>query len=205
MNKLRIVQENWAGYTGDFGGVEFFDGVSVELVDDRRARRLANIIRIEIAEGERQGVNPSDSQMLIDMKNLPMDIEASVVAQTLVTSAMAPVQHTRESLEKIADESGIAGIRKISDPMGLKSNAVNKLIEMVLRAQSPDQPVSSVGLYGSNVQPSTFEVDGAQVQLGTVVADAFTASGLTAEDWNLLPDEVREQRIAEAVERLKVK
>ncbi len=60
-------------------------------------------------------------------------------------------------------------------------------------------------LLGSSVQPAEFNVDPALnegnpiVQLGTVVAIAHTRSGLSAKDWNALPEEDREAAIADVV------
>lgn len=90
--------------------------------------------------------------------------------------------------------------------MNLKSNAVARLIDMILHAQSPataEPKGDEAFLLGSSVQPSTFEVDGRTVQLGVVVADAHTASGLTVAEWNDLPGELREEHIAKAVALLK--
>ena len=58
-------------------------------------------------------------------------------------------------------------------------------------------------LYGSSVQPSHFGNEaGETVQLGTVVAKAQTASGLSPMEWNKLDDESREEYIAAAVGEL---
>lgn len=51
-------------------------------------------------------------------------------------------------------------------------------------------------LIGSSIQPSVYKVEGKpDVQLGTVVARAYELSGLTADDWNKLPDAEREDKI----------
>jgi hypothetical protein len=200
--KLKITQPGWEGFTGDFGGVQFDNAVSVVDVDPRTATRLANIVSVERIDG----TNPSASQKLIDMNGQSTDaIESVEVAQSTITQAMAPKHITREMLEKIADEKGIAGIREISDDLGVKSNSVGKLIDMVLDVTRPvardEKPIE--GLMGSNVQPSSFEVNGRTVTLGDVVRDAFVASGLSTVDWNALRQELREEHIAKAVKYLK--
>lgn len=43
--------------------------------------------------------------------------------------------YTKEELEAIADEKGIAGLREISDPMGVKDNSIVGLIKEILQAQ----------------------------------------------------------------------
>lgn len=60
-----------------------------------------------------------------------------------------------------------------------------------------------VMLYGSSVLPSLIEIGGKDVQLGTVVAAAHLASGLSAEDWNALDEPAREHLLAEQVEAMK--
>ncbi len=56
-------------------------------------------------------------------------------------------------------------------------------------------------LVGSSVQPSMVKVAGFEVQLGEAVQGAFKTSGLTPEQWNALPDEDREQRIAAVIDQ----
>ena len=65
-----------------------------------------------------------------------------------------------------------------------------------------DAPVSSAfeGLYGTDVLPAHVEVNGAMVQLGSVVSSAHAASGLSVEDWNGLVPQVRDQLLIEHLE-----
>ena len=39
---------------------------------------------------------------------------------------------TREKLEAIADQTGISGIREVSDPLGLKGTSIRGLIDQIL-------------------------------------------------------------------------
>lgn len=65
-------------------------------------------------------------------------------------------------------------------------------------------PSSEQTLLGSNILPADVEVaEGVTVQLGEVVARAFEDSGLSAEDWNALADDAREEMLAAAVEAMK--
>lgn len=75
-------------------------------------------------------------------------------------------------------------------------------MNMPEKATAPD--TSGIGgtnadmLYGSSIQPSVFKVEGKpDTQLGTVVARAHELSGLTADEWNNLPDAEREEKIVE--------
>lgn len=59
-------------------------------------------------------------------------------------------------------------------------------------------------LYGSSTQPSTWEMkDGGILQLGDVVRLAWKISRLSIETWNALPEEDREERIAQALKHYK--
>ena len=189
--KLKIVQPTWENFTGEFGGIEFVDGVSVDDVSKVQATRVANQILIETLEGD----NPSSSQVALNERSMSMDSNAGGEAQSVVTSQFVKKQWTQGELEALAEAKGIAAVREISDPLSLKSNSVVKLIALILSAQKPAAPVDAQTLYGSDVQPALFEVNGETVQLGTIVAAAHVRSGKTVEEWNALPVEERERLI----------
>lgn len=67
----------------------------------------------------------------------------------------------------------------------------------VLAAAAPVEQSASEVLYGSSVLPSMLDIGGEQVQLGTLVAAAHQASGLTVAEWNELAAEVREELLAD--------
>lgn len=81
--------------------------------------------------------------------------------------------------------------------------------DMAAAAAEPEALVAEdaarelVGLYGSSILPALIEIDGKEVQLGTVVAAAHEASGMTAEDWNAMPEADREKLLADQVEAMK--
>ena len=58
-------------------------------------------------------------------------------------------------------------------------------------------------LLGSDVLPAHIQIGDELVQLGTVVANAQEASGLTVEDWNGLVPAIREKLLADYVENLR--
>lgn len=59
------------------------------------------------------------------------------------------------------------------------------------------------GLFGSSIQPALLDINGQQVQLGTVVCRAFDDSGLTHDEWNNLSQNVREAHIQKALDVLR--
>lgn len=128
--KIKITQSGWAGYTGDLGMVAFLDGVSVEDVSRADAAFLAGIVSIEAEDGS----NPSMSQRIVNVYANEANVEHVVVKSSPIVHA-----HTKQSLEAIADASGIKGVREISDPLGIKANAIVELIEKILSAQTDAQ------------------------------------------------------------------
>ncbi len=74
-------------------------------------------------------------------------------------------------------------------------------------APTPDPNEDDLCLLGSSVQPSIFTLqDGTEVQLGTVVQEAFKRSGLkTAKEWNTRAEPLNEKAIAAVVAELPLK
>lgn len=63
----------------------------------------------------------------------------------------------------------------------------------------PEEP-EEIMLVGSNVQPAEVMMNGELKLLGEAVEAAFLKSGLSEADWNGLPEEDREARIAEVID-----
>jgi hypothetical protein len=214
--KLKVIEPGWAGFSGNFGGVDFVDGVSVRDVTELEALRLSNLIRIETEEG----TNPSSSQQVIDRQCIPMDKGMEIRGEKLPEGADPNSKiWTRTELQNIADAHGIKGLREISEPMGVKHTAISGLIDAIMAKQTPPpvvEPKSAVeseapqaetsepesdaqGLYGSSVQPSQFEIGGKTVPLGDIVRAAFEKSGMTVTEWNEQESPLREAMIAAEV------
>lgn len=136
--KVKITEPGWAGFTGQFGQYEFVDGVSVDDIGRADAAYLSGLISIEDAAS---GKNPSISQRIIDTYMLPASGPQTPVAPT---QAASTATYTKESLEAIADTSGIKGIREVADPLGIKGNSIAELIGKVLSAQPAAPEVAPV-------------------------------------------------------------
>jgi hypothetical protein len=63
-------------------------------------------------------------------------------------------------------------------------------------------PAPAPVLCGSSTLPALISIGGKDVQLGTVVAAAHAASGLTAADWNALSEGDRDERLKAQVEAM---
>lgn len=57
-------------------------------------------------------------------------------------------------------------------------------------------------LYGSGTMPAVLTIAGQKVQLGTLVAAAHAASGLSVDDWNALDEPARDHLLAEQIKVL---
>lgn len=210
--KLKIVEPGWTNFSGDFGGIEFFENVSVEDVSPRDASRLANAIQIETLEG----ANPSSSQSVLDSLVTPMsivgDLPSTAVAGEGEATKAAITLYTKEALQAVADSGGIEGLRKIAAPMGLTSKSIVGLMDQIINNQGGHVIAGATGtepqsLVGSSKQPASFLVENKTVQLGSVVRlafEAFEKDDKTVADWNVLPDEIREKLIADQVAAMKV-
>jgi hypothetical protein len=135
--KVRLIQAAWETFTGNFGGIPFENGVSVNTVTKQEASRVANIVKCELLDGS----NPSSSQAAIDSKCTPMTIERGPAPPP------KPVTYTRDMLEQIAGEKGIKGLRAVGDGLGVKASGIADLITAILKAQAPapaeTEPVKS--------------------------------------------------------------
>lgn len=135
--RLRITEAGWGGYTGPLGGVPFTNGLSDELVDAQTAFRLGSILRVELCD---DGVQAGAAGELLRLHNTAMEVKAELplqmdAAPTPESTTKTPA-YTREHLEKIADKDGIAGLRKIADPKGIKGRGIAELISEILADQA---------------------------------------------------------------------
>lgn len=148
--KIRMTDAGYASFTGAFGTVNFENGVSVDEVSSAEARLIGAIVSIEALE---DGEFKSDSQKLMDAKDMPASMEtlptlAQLMSEGKVKSPETKsepeqpkqLEYTKEALEEIADKKGIAGLREIGDPMGVKGASITKLIDGILSATKPAEP-----------------------------------------------------------------
>lgn len=134
--KLRLTAPGWQTYTGQMGVIFFENGLSVADVLPVDAVRVAGVIGAEWEDGRPANV----SQIYLDN----MQTEAAVLKDNREPEApvepkkeevAAPaVTYTEEQLAEIADKQGIAGLREIAEPLGLKGNSIAGLISAILKA-----------------------------------------------------------------------
>jgi hypothetical protein len=149
MAKIKMTGKGYELFTGPFGTHEFVNGVSVEDVSTRDAERLGAVIPIETVDGVEMNV-ASSIQKKREANDQQVKQDAVVVEET---ESEEEVEEVEESLDEdwieksvstsafmfneaqlvlIADEEGIEGLRKLSEPVGLKSNSITGLLKKML-------------------------------------------------------------------------
>lgn len=141
--KLRLTAPGWTSYTGQMGVIQFVDGLSVADVLPIDAVRVAGIIGAEWEDGRPANVSqiyldnmhteaPTDAeQRQADIADAPKTVDTD---EAKGKAEMLGVTYTEEQLSEIADKGGIAGLREIATPLGIKGNSIAVLIESILKA-----------------------------------------------------------------------
>lgn len=156
--KIRLLGDGYAQFTGAFGTTEFVDGVSVDQVSPAQARFFAALMTIEDVDGSGDPGDNAKFQKSLELEAVSVTLplltevlpqESLSVLTNLVTTLMSPeaTVYTKEMLEEIADKDGIAGLRLVGDPLGVKSASITKLIDAILDKQNPEPaaaPLASV-------------------------------------------------------------
>lgn len=139
--RIRIDEKGWSNYSGFLGGVEFHNALSVNMVDPMQATRLGSLIRIVKVDTDEQAGGAADYKRI-------QTVEAEVVPESergltdsQAVAPQAPVNvWTAEQLAAIADKQGIAGLREIAEPMGVKGRGIAELIEEIQAMQASKAP-----------------------------------------------------------------
>lgn len=168
--KIRLLGQGYEKFDGLFGTTLFAGGVSVDHVSPIQARFFASLMSIEDAD---TGIDPGDNALFLASMDVPAfaprmftiaelmesgDYVEPVIVEAPVVVVKKDV-FTQAQLEKVADDEGIAGLRKIADPFDIKSTSIAKLIEMILVAQSGNAPAAATLAEGQPDEVVAVEVD----------------------------------------------
>ncbi|HCJ5492551.1 TPA: hypothetical protein NUW79_003191 [Escherichia coli] len=127
--KLKLTAVGYENFTGLFGTVEYVDGLSVSDVMPQTAKRVACVISVEWEDGTKVGV----ADALIANQNMPApDETATVIPPEPSTVPVTTKAWAEEELGAVADEKGIAGLREIAEPYGIKGNSIAGLIKAIM-------------------------------------------------------------------------
>lgn len=144
--RVRITEPGWETFSDTFGTVLFDNGLSVEAVSFLEQQRLGSLIRMESAEDEEQGQEIGPTAELVRGRNLMADSDlVRNVDRAVVVGGetrLAASTFSRSELEEVADRKGLAGLRDIAAPLGVKGRSVNDMITAILQAQD-GAPVSA--------------------------------------------------------------
>jgi hypothetical protein len=158
MAKIRLVQKGWEKFSDYLGPIRFDNGVSIDDVSEMEAARIGASIRVDWVE---TGKSTSPAQKMIDSKNMSAaDFNISVkglpTAQEIADAkpvsseeAPAPVvvkpaatvvyDYTLESLEAVADEEGIKGLRDIADLYDVKGVSISGMLRDLMAKKEAAQ------------------------------------------------------------------
>jgi hypothetical protein len=128
--QVRITEPGWANFTGQFGFVNFTDGVSDDI-GHADAANLAALVQVEnIADGH----NPSVAQTLLDNANTPAEVVLHPTADTLPAPVL-PV-FSEDELVAAADKGGIKALRALVEPLGINGTSVAQIVGKTLQLQA---------------------------------------------------------------------
>jgi len=145
--KLRLTQAGFESYTGQMGVVWFENGLSVTDVSPIDAIRISAAIGADWEDGTAANVG----DMYLNNMNVPAHVgmadrtspEAPQQSPEQTPQSEAPTTvYTEEELAKIADQKGIAGLREIADPLGVKGTSIVGLIAEILKKQATPKPTA---------------------------------------------------------------
>lgn len=144
---VKIIQPGWETYSDDLGTVPFKNGVSTRHVARHEALALGS--HIQIVEIDENGVTLGPVNPAFEVQKAAT-LSAAVVREmpreTPIASVSASPEkkleseevrkvYTKEELEEVASESGIAGLREIGSILGVRNTSVKGLIAEILAAQ----------------------------------------------------------------------
>lgn len=135
--RLRILDAGLANYTGDFGLVNFENGVSTHEVNWIEAGSLAAIVHIEDADlpGYQLGGAAELERDRGRLADAP-EVSASARVEEVDGKTRMVAEHfSRKELEQIADHKGLAGVRDIARAWKRTGRSIQECVDAILDAQ----------------------------------------------------------------------
>lgn len=181
--KIKLVEPGWETFTGLFGVVQFEDGVSVEDVSKGEAQHLSALVRIETLEGK----DPSVAQEIVDRNNELAALEPVFVSTDEGPAPTPARTYSLADLEEIADKGGIAALRAIGEPLGVKGRSIPEVISRIFEIAG--DRVESKPITPEETAAAVAESEAAGADLGDIEAD-LTAEEAAVEE---LPGEAAQE------------
>jgi hypothetical protein len=147
-NKIRITAPGWETYTGNFGGVDFSNGLSNDILSRKQIDFLCGLVACDLTDEEGNaiaqggiaarlvgGVNVGEAPTSL-RKATQDEIDADR-RDRLADAGRAPTKiYTKDELTTIAQKEGINGLRAIGDKWSVRDRSINKLILLIVQAQA---------------------------------------------------------------------
>lgn len=149
MNRLKIVEKGWAGFTGVFGYVNFVNGISPHGMTAVEQDAITGLIKmVEIDDNGVEIGIASIAERLIQTSADRAPVKAELNRQTeaerlaeerenLIRASKPPVDrfYTGAELEALIKEKGLKGLRDAAAPWGLKGRSIPQLLDALVEAQ----------------------------------------------------------------------
>lgn len=140
-HRVRIVKAGWETFSGHFAGQKFVNALSVDKLPQITIDRIAALIQIVGEQDEEVGVlvrseEASQTELAVQapLQTLEENLAAAVASVEPIIEGDRVI-YPHDVLLAIADKKGIAGLREIGDPLGVKGRAIPDLIAAILQAQ----------------------------------------------------------------------
>lgn len=149
--KLKLTGRGYETFTGEYCGVDFVNGVSVDVVNKTDCHKISMLLGAVDAEtGESVGLYAEqEKKRAEERKKIRAELERKQAQtesqkQSEKKTPAVEIEFTEESLGEIADKEGIAGLRKIADKYGIKGRGISELISELLEYKAQfDEPEQS--------------------------------------------------------------
>lgn len=150
VSKIKITAPGWETFTGDFGSVDFVDGVSSHVLPRIMIDRLAAMVSCALVDDDGNEIGQAGAAArLVSGKAVPMEAvkplesmteaEQAAERRAAVDAALKnPAQKIYSEAELIAigENGGIRALRGVAKPWNVRNRDIEKLIHSILVAQA---------------------------------------------------------------------
>lgn len=138
MRRIKLTEPGFQNGTGQFFGLEFIDGVSVDPVLHFTANRIGSIMSAHfVNEDGSLDHQCGPAYELVASRDMQAAVVSVENTPVPTPDVPAPVTlYTETELSDIASHEGIAGLRPIGEKFGVRSTSISGLISAILKAQA---------------------------------------------------------------------
>lgn len=185
MPNVKIVAKGFEGYNGVIEGVQFVNGLSTEPLSQFSAERIGAFMRVVDADtdaplgvGQRmvdaRRSNHAPSEPLQRVKRTPTGKKKEVTSRKTIS-----YDFTREQLEKVADEGGINGLRKVADQYEVRGRSIREIIEALMAIKANEEAKKNAQTPAQKAQD---EEPASEPDTASVSSDATGTTDATGAD-----------------------